>query len=147
LSGELHNNHGRFGGKFIIDMNSITVTDLTGEKKGKLEGHLKSDDFFGVKNHPTSTFEISSLAPLAGVTPGSPNFNVTGKLTIKGITNDISFPAVVRFDGPNMTATGEVKVDRSKYDVRYGSKSFFADIGDKAIYDEFVLKLDIKASM
>lgn len=147
LSGELYNNHGKFGGKFTIDMNSITVTDLTGDKKAKLEGHLKSDDFFGVKTFPTATFEITSLAPLAGVNAGEPNFNVTGKLTIKGKTNDISFPANIKFDGPNMTATGEVKVDRSKYDVRYGSKTFYADIGDKAISDEFVLKINLKASM
>lgn len=147
LSGQLYNNHGKFGGSFIIDMNSLSSTDLTGDKKGKLEGHLKSDDFFGVKNFPTSTFEITSLAPLSGVTAGAPNFNVTGKLTIKGKTNDISFPAIIKFDGANMTASGEVIVDRSKYDVRYGSKTFYADIGDKAISDEFVLKLNIKASM
>ncbi len=118
-------------------MNSLASTDLTGDKKAKLEGHLKSDDFFGVKTFPTSTFEIISLAPLSGVKAGEPNFNVTGKLTIKGKTNDISFPATIKFDGPNMTATGTVKVDRSKYDVRYGSKTFYADIGDKAIADEF----------
>lgn len=147
LSGSLYNNHGKFGGVFTIDMNSIAVTDLTGDKKAKLEGHLKSDDFFGVKTFPSSTFEITSLAPLSGVNAGEPNFNVTGKLTIKNKTNDISFPATIKFDGPNMTASGTVKIDRSKYDVRYGSKTFYSDIGNKAISDEFILKLNIKASM
>lgn len=146
-SGALHNNHGKFAGKFDMDMTSIVVSDLTGNSKDKLETHLKSDDFFSVANFPSSTFEITSIAPLSGVADGGPNFNVTGKLTIKGITNDISFPAIIKFEGSNMSAKADVVVDRSKYDVRYGSKSFFADIGDKAIYDEFTLKLDIKASL
>lgn len=146
-SGELHNNHGRFAGKFVIDMNSITVLDLTGSSKEKLEGHLKSDDFFSTAKFATSTFEVTGLAPRSGIKPGEPNFDVSGKLTIKGITQDITFPAIVRFNGPNMTAVGEAKVDRTKFDIRYRSKAFFADIGDKAIYDEFTLKFDIKASM
>jgi polyisoprenoid-binding protein YceI len=147
VSGELHNNHGRFAGKFVMDMTSIVVTDLTGSSKTKLEGHLKSDDFFSSAKYATSSFEITSIAPLSGVEAGKPNFTVNGKLTIKGITQDISFPALIRFNGPSMTATGEAVIDRTKFDIRYGSKSFFADIGDKAIFDEFKLKFDLKASM
>ena len=147
ISGEFFNNHGKFGGVFKMDMTTISSTDLTGDKKGKLEGHLKSDDFFGIKTFPTSTLEIISVTPLTGVDAGAPNFNVTGNLTLKGITQEISFPATIRFDGPNMSANGEIKIDRSKFDVRYGSKSFFADIGDNAISDIFVLKFDIKAAM
>lgn len=146
-SGEVVNNHGKIGGKIVIDMTSITVTDLTDEKKGKLEGHLKSDDFFGVQKFPTSTFEIISVTPKSGVTAGSPNFDVKGNLTIKGITKEITFPALIKFEGPKMTTQGELKVDRSKFDVRYGSKTFFEDIGDKAIYDEFTLKLNVVANI
>lgn len=146
-SGELHNNHGRFGGKFVMDMGSIVVSDLTGSSKTKLEGHLKSDDFFSSAKHATSTFEVTSITPLSGVEAGKPNFTVNGKLTIKGITQDVSFPALIRFNGPSMTASGEMTIDRTKFDIRYGSKSFFADIGDKAIFDEFTLKFDIKASL
>ncbi|OQA09750.1 MAG: hypothetical protein BWY67_01271 [Bacteroidetes bacterium ADurb.Bin397] len=146
-SGEVNNDHGKLSGTFAIDMTSITVTDLEGGMKGKLEGHLKSDDFFSVEKNPTATFIMTSVAPLADVKAGAPNFNVTGKLTIKGITNDVTFPAMIRFEGNTMTAKGDVKIDRTKYDIRYGSKTFFSDIGDKAIYDEFTIKLDIVAGM
>jgi polyisoprenoid-binding protein YceI len=146
-SGDIYNNHGKLGGKITIDMNSIVVDDLTGDYKGKLEKHLKSEDFFAVKTYPTSVFEITSVVPLSSVTAGEPNFNITGNLTIKNVTNEITFPAYIRFEGSSMSATGQVTVDRSKFDVKYGSKTFFSDIGDKAIYDEFKLKLTIKASM
>ena len=147
ISGELANNHGIFGGKFIIDMTSIVCTDLEGEYKNKLEGHLKSEDFFSVKSHPTATFEISNMTAISGAKAGSPNFTVVGKMTIKGITKDITFPASVNFSGTGMVATANVVIDRSKFDVRYGSKSFFADIGDKAIYDEFTMKLKLVGSL
>lgn len=91
-------------------MTTITVTDLEGGMKGKLEGHLKSDDFFSVEKNPTATFIMTSVAPLADVKAGEPNFNVTGKLTIKGITNDVTFPAMIRFEGNTMTAKGDVKL-------------------------------------
>jgi polyisoprenoid-binding protein YceI len=145
-SGVVTNDHGKLGGSFIMDMTTITSTDLEGEKKAKLEGHLKSDDFFGVQKFPTSSFEITGVTPRAGYVEGGPNFDVTGKLTIKGISNDATFPAMIKFEGSKMTAKVEMKVDRSKYDVRYGSKTFFPDIGDKAIADEFLLKIDVVAS-
>ena len=145
-SGEVFNNHGKLGGKFVMDMSTITVTDLTGGSKAKLEGHLKSDDFFSVTKFPASNFEITSVAPKVGAAAGEPNFEVTGKLTIKGITNEITFPANITFEGSKMMTKAEVKVDRTKYDIRYGSKTFFNDIGDKAIADIFTLKLDVVAS-
>ena len=126
-------------------MKSIEVTDLTGDRKAKLEKHLKSEDFFAVDSFPTAAYELLSLSPLSGVEAGKPNFMVSGKLTIKGITHDFSFPALIRFEGSSMTATGEMKVDRSKFNVTYRSKTFFEDVGDKIIYDEFVLKLNIRA--
>lgn len=144
-SGDVNNNHGQLGGKFTIDMTTINVTDLQGDKKGKLEGHLNSEDFFNVSKFPESTFEITSVVPKTGVVAGEPNFLLSGKLTIKGITNAVSFPALIKFDGTQMLTKAEVKVDRSKFDIRYGSKSFFPNIGDKAISDEFILKLDVVA--
>ena len=69
------------GGEFVMDMTSITVTDLEGDYKGKLEGHLKSDDFFGVANHPTASLVITNAEP-----SGKNAYNVTGDLTIKGVT-------------------------------------------------------------
>ena len=70
ISGDISSNHGQLGGKFVMDMTSIAVTDLTGEYKGKLEGHLKSEDFFSTKKFPTSTFEITSVTPASGAAAG-----------------------------------------------------------------------------
>jgi polyisoprenoid-binding protein YceI len=146
-SGELANNHGRFGGSFVMDMTSLVCTDLKDGSKAKLEGHLKSDDFFSVQKHPTASFEITSMSPISGAKAGAPNYTVAGKMTIKGITNDISFPANVTIAGTTMMATADIKIDRSKYDIRYGSKSFFSDIGDKAIFDDFTLKVKLVGSL
>lgn len=123
------------GGEFVIDMTSIACSDLAaGKGKEKLEGHLKSDDFFGVEKHNTAKLVIKS----------SENFNknsytVKGDLTIKGITKPVTL-VISMFENK---ATATMKVDRSKFDVRYGSGSFFDDLGDKTIYDEFDLVVDM----
>ncbi len=122
------------GGNFIIDMTTIKVTDLEGEYKGKLEGHLKSDDFFGVEKHSTAKFDITNVKGKNG------KYKVTGNLTIKGITNTNTFDMIVN----DNSATAALKIDRSKIDVRYGSTSFFDDLKDKAIYDEFDLNVNLK---
>jgi polyisoprenoid-binding protein YceI len=125
------------GGKFVVDMTTINVTDLeAGNGKEKLEGHLNSDDFFGVKNHPTATFTIKTAAEKS---PGV--YGVSGDLTIKGKTNPIAFD--LKMNG-SMAST-KLVIDRTKYDIRYGSGSFFDNLGDKTIYDEFTL--DIKIQM
>jgi len=142
-SGELDFEDGKLvGGSFVVDMTSIEVTDLSGEYKQKLEGHLKSDDFFGVKSNPSAKFVITKVAPQG--TPG--DYKVTGDLTIKGITKPIKFFTNVKEEGDNMVAVAEVKVDRSDYNVRYGSGSFFDNLGDKTIYDEFDLEVTIVSS-
>lgn len=123
------------GGEFEVQMTSLISTDLEGESKGKLEGHLKSDDFFGVENHPTSTLVFTKVEP-----SGKNSYEVTGDLTIKGITKPITFDVSVY--GSKATAT--MKIDRSKYNVRYGSGSFFENLGDKTIYDEFDLVVDLE---
>jgi len=122
------------GGEFVIDMKSITVLDLKGDMKGKLEGHLKSDDFFGVENFPTATLNITSA------TKNGSSYNVDGNITIKGITQPITF--TLNKDGN--TATTTVTIDRSKFNVRYGSGSFFDNLGDKTIYDDFKLDVTLK---
>ncbi len=123
------------GGEFVVDMSSLISTDLEGEYKGKLEGHLKSDDFFGVANHPTSSLVFTNVKA-----NGKNSYEVTGDLTIKGITKAVTFDVSVY--GSKATAT--MKVDRSEYDVRYGSGSFFDNLGDKTIYDEFDLVVDLQ---
>ncbi len=122
------------GGEFTVDMGSLVSDDLQEEYKGKLENHLKSDDFFGVADHPTSKLVFTEVKAT-----GKNSYEVTGDLTIKGKTNPISFDISVY--GSKATAT--MKVDRSLYDVKYGSGSFFDNLGDKTIYDEFDLVVDL----
>jgi polyisoprenoid-binding protein YceI len=129
------------GGNFTIDMTTIVNEDLTGEYKGKLEGHLKSDDFFGVEKYPTASFTITSAVP-----QGPGKYKITGDLTIKGITKEIKFPAVLEENGGNYIATADITVDRSEYNVRYGSGSFFDGLGDKVIYDDFDLSVSLTAA-
>jgi len=123
------------GGSFVVDMTSLVTTDLEGEYKQKLEGHLKSEDFFGVDEHPTSTLEFTKVEAT-----GKNSYEVTGDLTIKGITKPVTFDVSVY--GNKATAT--MKVDRALYNVRYGSGSFFENLGDKTIYDEFDLVVDLE---
>ena len=122
------------GGEFTVDMTSINTTDLQGESKDNLDGHLKSADFFGVEKHTTSSLVFTTVEP-----SGKNSYNVTGDLTIKGITKPVTFD--VSIYGSKATAT--LKVDRAEYDVRYGSGSFFDNLGDKTIYDEFDLVVDL----
>jgi polyisoprenoid-binding protein YceI len=129
-------------GSFEIDVNSLTVTDITDkDSNAKLVGHLKADDFFGASKFPKATFVISSISPKSGN-----DYTVKGKLTIKGKTNDIEFPATITNDGKKVTANAKIVVDRTKFDIRYGSKTFFENIGDKAISDEFELTLKLVAN-
>ena len=123
------------GGSFTVNMTSLTATDLSGEYQGKLNGHLKADDFFGTEKFPTATLVFKKN----GVKSANV-YNVTADLTIKGITKPVTFELTVNGN----TATTTFNVDRTKYDIKYGSKSFFESIGDKAIYDEFELKVALK---
>ena len=123
------------GGSFTVDMTSLVATDLDGEMKGKLEGHLKSDDFFGTETHPTAQLVITQV----GVDAAG-GYQVTGDLTIKGITQPVSFPMTVAAN----TATASLKIDRTLYDIRYGSNNFFENLGDKAINNEFDLEVTLQ---
>lgn len=128
-------------GSFGIDMNTIAISDLKGNSNQNLLNHLKGDDFFSVAKNPASTFAITKVSPA-----GTDRVNITGNLTIKGITNEISFPASVKRAKNTVAAVAKgVKVDRTKYDIKYRSKNFFGDIGDKAIDDEFELSINLVA--
>lgn len=127
-------------GNFTVDMKSITCTDLQGEWNDKLVGHLKSDDFFSVDKSPSSQLQITKVTPAE-----NGRVNVEGNLTIKGITKPISFPASVSKKGSVIVAVATIKIDRTKYDIRYGSKSFIEGIGDKAIDDDFELQVNLVA--
>lgn len=120
------------GGNFTVDMTSITVTDLQGGSKGKLEGHLKADDFFG-----TDKFETSKLVFKKIGTKDSGNYTIYADLTIKGKTNEVVFEMAVK----DNTATSKVIIDRTKYGIEYKSGSIFDGLGDAAISDDFTLNV------
>ncbi len=130
------------GGLFTMDMTSIIVEDLSGGSKGKLEGHLKSDDFFGVETFPSSTFVITKAVP-----QGPGKYKIVGNITIKKTTEEIQFPATIEEKDGKMIAKADITIDRSKFDVRYGSGSFFDNLGDKTIYDNFDLSVELVANL
>lgn len=125
--------------KVNMDMSSIECTDLEGEWAAKLVAHLKNDDFFSVEKYPNARFEIT------GVKHSGDKQKVVGDLTIKGITHEISFPAIVRVAEGKVTAKGTASIDRTKWDIKYGSGRFFSDLGDKMINDEFEIKFELIA--
>ncbi len=129
------------GGSFEIDMNSITCTDLEGEWAGKLVGHLKSDDFFGTSKYPTTKYVITKVIPQD--TKG--NYKIIGNLTIKDTTKEVKFLANATEANGTVNATGKMTIDRSEFNVKYGSGSFFDGLGDKTIYDEFDLQISLVA--
>jgi len=134
-------------GNFVIDMKSIEVTDLEGDEKSNLEAHLKGTvegkegDFFNITEFPEATFEVT------GITEKDGQPMLQGNLTIKEETKNIAFPVSISNDGKNMEITSEeFTIDRTKWNVNYGSKSVFDGLGDKFINDEIALKIDLKAS-
>ena len=122
------------GGSFTADMTSLANTDQSGAGKTKLEGHLKSNDFFNTEEYKTAKLIFKTIAEK------SPNvYSVTADMTIKGKTNGVKFDLVVK----GKTATTEFSINRTKYGIQYGSGSFFDDLGDRTIYDEFDLKVQL----
>ncbi len=135
------------GGKFVIDMNSIVNKDLTSaEDNGKLVGHLKSPDFFDTEKYPTAVFEITAAAAVSG-NPDATH-NITGNLTMKDATKSITFPAKVSIVDNKLTAsTPAFLIDRTQWNVQYGSKTIFDNLKDKFINDEISLKINLVAGM
>ena len=119
------------GGTFTVDMNSIVCTDLSGKSGARLVGHLKSDDFFGVDEHPEATLVITNAEKT------DDGYNVKGDFTIRGITHAENF--VLKLDGNK--ATADLEIDRSKYNVKFRSGTFFENLGDKLIKDELELRV------
>lgn len=127
-----------------MDMNSIVNEDLTDPgTNAKLVGHLKSEDFFNVSEYAVSTFKLTGFTPQKGE---NTNYLVTGTLTIKGITQPISFPASVDVRDGFVRAKADLTFDRAKYNVRYGSSSFFDGLGDAVIYDDVKISFELIAT-
>ena len=127
-----YKNNELVGGSFVVDMNTLTVTDEDMDAKGKakLEEHLKSDDFFAVKKFPTATLKLKT------VTKTQAGYKAEGDLTIKGITKPVTVE-LLRTAAEGFAST--VVINRTEYDIKYGSGSFFSNLGDKAIEDNFTI--------
>jgi len=135
------------GGNIVIDMTQITVLDIQDpDMNGRLKGHLESDDFFSVASFPQAKFEMANIELIEGAAEGAANYTIRGNLTIKGITHGVSFPAIVNTQEGSLNATANFDLDRTLWDVRFGSGRFFEGLGDNLIHDNFNIKLDIVAA-
>ncbi|MCD8494753.1 MAG: YceI family protein [Candidatus Pacebacteria bacterium] len=132
------------GGAFVVDMSSLAV-NATGMGRGndQLRNHLLSADFFDSENYPRATFIITGVSfderTEEGIDITRPM--ITGDMTIKGITQEITFPAMRSEDGGSTVFTADIVIDRSLFDIRFGSPSFFSNLGDNAIDDTFELRV------
>jgi polyisoprenoid-binding protein YceI len=142
-SGTLQVSNGQVNtGVFEMDMTSIVCEDITNEGTNqRLVNHLKSDDFFSVESHPTSRMTITGVKKTSGN-----DYEFSGNLTIKGITNPITFKATTEVSGSTLRASGVMVVDRAKYDIKFRSGSFFQNLGDNLIYDDFTLDFSLVAN-
>lgn len=124
------------GGKFIIDTTSIKILDLTNTAlNAQFAAHLASEDFFSIEKYPEASLEISGVI----------GNHVEGDLTIKGITNPIGFDVVINTNGDTLTATGQLVIDRTDYNMKFRSGNFFKDLGDTLIYNDFDLNVTVTA--
>ncbi|NQY09987.1 MAG: YceI family protein [Flavobacteriales bacterium] len=147
-SGMLYVIEGKIGGgDIVLDMTSLETTDMDASGNAKLTKHLKNEDFFSVDKFPEAKLEITASTEVLNNLDTDPNFEFTAKLTIKGITQEIKFGAIVSLDGKTITATAEIVFDRTKFDIKYGSGSFFDDLGDKVIIDDIKLKVNLTATL
>lgn len=128
-------------GSFEIDLGQITVTDVADPGiNAKLVGHLKSEDFFASEIYPKGSFVLTKVAPLKGDSAHS--HTITGNLTLKNISREITFPAKISLSPSQIIAEADrIVLDRTWWDIRYRSGKFFPNLGDKLIKDEFTLSL------
>ena len=134
------NTDGTVNGIIKIDMTTIDCEDLQGRSKASLERHLRSDDFFSVESHPIATLTFKSEG---GIGAGN-KLAFNGDLEIKGISHPISFESEVKNVDPKVNALVDMTFDRSKYNVRFRSGTFFQNLGDKLIYDDIEISVDIR---
>lgn len=127
------------GGEIKIDMNSIIVTDIDDKKTNQdFKDHLLNDDFFAVDKFPMSHLQISN-----GIAIGNDYYKIAGQLTIKDISHPIEFTGKVEVFTETLHSLGEVVIDRTMYNIRYGSGKFIDSLGDKLIYDDFILQFKL----
>lgn len=142
-SGELVLQNGKLtGGNFVVDVTSIKILDVTDPATNKqFWGHLASDDFFSLEQHPEATFVITNVAAKENNA-----YDITGDLTIKGITHPVKFKAALNQNGDTLTATGRITIDRTLYGIKFRSGNFFTNLGDTLIYNDFDLDVTLTAT-
>lgn len=127
-----------------FDIANLRVTSVSGPGgTDRLANHLRSEDFFAAEEYPTATLTTTDITSSA---TSSGTYNVTADLTMKGSTNEISFPAQIRMRDGSVTVQSDTEIDRSRWSIRYGSKSFFNDLGDNVIGDMVDISVDLTAS-
>lgn len=149
--GKIYINNGKItSGNFTIDLNTISVTDITGEDKASLEAHLKgteaedADHFFNVTKFPVGKFEVTSVVDTT--MENGVNTLVKGNLTLKGITKEISIPAKVSVSAEAVSViSNSFSINRTEWGINYRSKNIFTDLGDKFINDEIALQINLTA--
>ena len=130
-------------GDFVIDMTSITVDDIESEGMNrKLVNHLKSEDFFNTGAHPRAYFKMKEGKFVKGDASRTDRYEITGTLTIKDISHDISFNAYVSEDG-SMIKTDVIALDRTRWEVNFKSKTIFAELADNYIHDEMYISVEL----
>lgn len=128
------------GGEVVFDMNSITAEKTgRGSNEDDLSAHLKSKDFFEVETYPEATFTVASAEEVKD------GYTLVGELTLKGETHPLSVPIKTAMKNGNVLINGVAEVDRALWNVRFGSESFFDNLGDNVINDMFTLKFDVVA--
>jgi polyisoprenoid-binding protein YceI len=142
-SGELFLQDGKLtGGQFVVDTTSIKILDIADPAtNAQFAGHLASDDFFGIDQHPEALFVITSVLPTE-----ANGYEISGDLTIKGITHPVVFRATVNISGDTLTATGRITIDRTWYGIKFRSGNFFINLGDTLIYNDFDLDVTLTAT-
>lgn len=126
------------GGMFIIDMTTLNCTDLKGGKKADLEGHLAGDDFFSIEKYKTAKLSLNKVSD-----KGNGNYLLAGNMTIKGITKPVILNAMVSKEGSGYKATSKFSVNRTMFGIKYKSSSFFNDLKNRAINDDFDLEITL----
>lgn len=156
------------GGNFTIDLNEIDVQDLEGEDRDKLTGHLKSEDFFYVEQHPTAEFVITEVEDYSATTASTeendnmsvkvnneeiseyklenPTHLVTGNLSMRDTTLSITFPARIDVSGEQITAEAKFNIDRTNWNISYNDEGDPVRVAqDKFIYNTVNIGFDITA--
>jgi polyisoprenoid-binding protein YceI len=129
------------GGEIEIDMTSIVITDIQDKKTNRdFLAHLLNDDFFSVDKFKTAKLTLTGSSKIE-----INKFKIDGDLTIKDISHPISFISSVEIFTDTLHSLGEVVIDRTLYNIRYGSGKFIDNLGDKLIYDDFVLQFKLIA--